>query len=71
MIIRSREMEINQETVGTLVGEFNRSVLPRLRMLRDEYDGKSPITRRVRTSGLPNNKLSHPYQRYIVTMASG
>ena len=71
MIIRSREMEINQETIGTLVGEFNRSVLPRLRMLRDEYDGKSPITRRVRTAGLPNNKLSHPYQRYIVTMASG
>lgn len=71
MIIRSREMEINQETVGTLVGEFNRDVLPRLRMLRDEYDGKSPITRRVRTAGLPNNKLSHPYQRYIVTMASG
>lgn len=71
MIIRSREMEINQETVGTLVGEFNRDVLPRLRMLRDEYDGKSPITRRVRTAGLPNNKLAHPYQRYIVTMASG
>lgn len=71
MIIRSREMEINEETIGKLVGEFNRDVLPRLCMLRDEYDGKSPITRRVRTAGLPNNRLAHPYQRYIVTMASG
>ena len=29
MIIRSREMEINEETIGKLVGEFNRDVLPR------------------------------------------
>lgn len=45
--------------------------LPRLRALKEYYSGESPITRRVRATGLPNNRIAHPIARYIVSIAAG
>ena len=44
---------------------------PRLGKLADYYRGDSEITRRVRQKGLPNNRIAHPYARYIVSVATG
>lgn len=35
------------------------------------YDGVHDVTKRMRTDGLPNNRLVHNFPRYITTMASG
>ena len=71
MITRSASAPLDSTFVQSVVGEFNREVLPRFEMLRKYYDGKSGITQRVRSNGLPNNKLAHAFPRYITTMASG
>ena len=71
MIIRAREMRIDAQTVGGCLEEFMREVRPRLLRLYDAYAGKGAITRRVRSAGLPNNRLSHAFARYITTMATG
>lgn len=42
----------------------------KLTRLRDAYRLRAAITRRTRADGLPNNRLSHAYVRYIVTIAS-
>lgn len=42
-----------------------------LNRLHDLYMGKGEILHRVRAEGLPNNRLSHAFARYIVTVASG
>lgn len=44
---------------------------PRLGKLAGYYRGDSEITRRVRQKGLPNNRIAHPYARYIVSVATG
>lgn len=71
MITRPRGAEINSTLIKGVVGEFTRTVLPRFESLRRYYDGESKITQRVRSNGLPNNKLAHAFPRYITTMASG
>ena len=45
--------------------------LPKLSRLKAYYDGQHEISRRQRASGMPNNRLSHGFPRYISTMASG
>lgn len=45
--------------------------VPRLERLRRYYSGESAIMSRTRASGLPNNRISHPYARYIVSVATG
>ena len=45
--------------------------LPRLNMLGKYYRGESDITGRERAKGLPNNKIAHPFARYIVSVATG
>lgn len=71
MIVRDREIQLSAAVVKGAVNEFLRDVLPRMKKLADAYEGRGPITRRTRATGLPNNKLVHAYPRYIVTMASG
>lgn len=58
--------------------EMLRSVLKEHRMdfermlhLRDMYNARSPILDRVRREGMPNNRIAHPYARYITTVATG
>jgi len=43
----------------------------RLNRLRDYYDGKHEIGRRMRSGGLPNLRMMHAFPRYISTMAAG
>lgn len=71
MIIRSKDMRIDAQTINGCMEEFMREVRPRLMRLYDAYAGKGAITRRMRGAGLPNNRLSHAFPRYITTMASG
>lgn len=75
MITRSRE-HLNGDGLPT--AEMLRSVLAehhidaqRMGRLADAYDAKSQILTRVRRDGLPNNRIAHPYARYITTIATG
>ena len=43
----------------------------RLEALREAYEGKGGILGRQRREGLPNNRIAHPYARYITTIATG
>lgn len=45
--------------------------VPRLLTLSDYYHAKTAITRRERAAGLPNNKIAHPFARYITSVATG
>ena len=43
----------------------------RLNGLKDAYCANSAVTRRVRSPGLPNNRIAHPFARYIVAVTTG
>ena len=43
----------------------------RLRGLREAYEGRSAVARRMRSPGLPNNRIAHPFARYIVAVTTG
>lgn len=43
----------------------------RMQHLRDIYNARNPILQRERRKGLPNNRIAHPYARYITTIATG
>ena len=75
MIKRSRQY-LTEE--GLPPADMLRSVLQEyqaelghLRRLRDMYNARSPILSRERRAGLPNNRIAHPYARYITAVATG
>lgn len=72
MIIRPRR-ESDRPDMETLKACLQEHLyrLPRLERLRAYYCGKHDILRRVRDSGLPNNRLIHGFPRYISVMAAG
>lgn len=75
MITRAREYLTEEglpppEMLRTVLAE-HRAGLERLRRLRAAYDAKGPILDRKRREGLPNNRLAHPYARYITSIATG
>ena len=43
----------------------------RLNRLRDAYCCRSAVTGRMRSPGLPNNRIAHPFARYIVAVTTG
>ncbi len=43
----------------------------RLRTLGDAYRGRAAIANRTRSPGLPNNRVAHPFARYIVAVTTG
>ena len=43
----------------------------RLNRMKDAYHGDSAIARRVRGHGLPNNRIAHPFARYITAVTTG
>ena len=45
--------------------------LPRLEKLRKYYEGDNDILQRRRASGLPNNRIAHPFGRYIAAVTAG
>ena len=75
MITRAREY-LNEDGLPPM--EMLRSVISEHKVraeimgrLRDAYNAKSAILQRQRRSGLPNNRIAHPYARYITTLAVG
>ena len=71
MIVRDKDIPVTGETISGAIAEFLRDVRPRLERLGRAYEGKGAITQRMRSPGLPNNRLVHAFPRYIVSMASG
>lgn len=58
------------EMLRTVLAE-HRAGLGRLRALKAAYMARGPILDRQRRAGLPNNRLAHPYARYITTVVTG
>lgn len=58
------------EMLRTVLAE-HRNGLSRMLRLQAAYNARGPILNRQRRKGLPNNKLTHPYARYITTIATG
>ena len=75
MIQRSREYLDEHglppaEMLRTVLAE-HRAGLGRMQKLRRAYDARGPILDRQRREGMPNNRIAHPYARYITTIATG
>lgn len=75
MISRSREY---LDDMGMPPIDMLRSVIyehqvdmERMMKLKRAYDGNTEILRRQRRDGLPNNRIAHPYARYITAIATG
>lgn len=75
MIIRNKA---HLSETGLPTSEMLKSVitehfaqLPRLERLRDYYLANNDIMHRVRSAGLPNNRLAFPFARYITSVATG
>ena len=75
MIIRAREHlgEDGMPPKDMLVSVLSehRARAAQMERLRAAYNGESAILMRQRRNGLPNNRIAHPYARYITTMATG
>lgn len=74
MIVRSRETLQNgrpsEKMLGSVIAEHQQN-LPRLEKLRSYYMADSAILKRSRSAGQPNNRVAHPFARYITTVATG
>ena len=74
MIVRNaaymKDGEVTGELLKGAVSEHMRNAA-RYRRLSDYYHGRTDILGRRRAPGLPNNRLSHPFARYIVTVTVG
>lgn len=70
MITRSRDKVIDMAFVNDCILQFDLGQT-RLSELYNYCSGVHAIAVRPRTSGLPNNKLTHAYPQYIVVMTSG
>ncbi len=69
MITRDINTEINAATVNSCLQEWNGGATRR-EMLMDYFLCKHQIMNRLRTPGLPNNRLVHAFPQYIATMTS-
>lgn len=56
--------------LGSVLAEHH-AHLPRLEKLRRYYMADGDILKRERLSGQPNNKIAHPFARYITAVATG
>lgn len=75
MIIRPREYLDERgvppaEMLASVISEHSEMV-PRLEKLKNYYMARNAITGRRRAPGLPNNRISHAFARYITTITSG
>lgn len=74
MITRSPDYMIgdmpSEELIQSVLAEHALS-LPRLDKLDRYYRGDGDIIRRTRADGLPNNRVSHPFCRYIASVTTG
>ena len=70
MITRDKAIVLDRDSINDCVKQFDLEA-SRLAQLHEYYTGRSAITERTRTTGLPNNRLMHGYPAYIATMTSG
>ncbi len=73
MIVRPKsvlEDGLKPSMLESCIGQFLADAEKR-RTLRAYYDGSHAISNRSRASGMPNNRLSHAFPRYICTVAAG
>lgn len=75
MIIRSREFLDASgvpplEMLSSVIAEHMNG-LPRLEKLKAYYMARNDIRNRQRASGMPNNRISHAFARYITTVTAG
>ena len=70
MITRDKNIVLDRDVINDCVKQFDLEA-SRLAQLHEYYTGLSAITKRMRTTGLPNNRLMHGYPAYIATMTSG
>ena len=75
MILRSAEYlgDYNlppADMLRSVIAEHQRAI-ERYGKLRAAYDGDSEILKRTRRAGQPNNRIAHPYARYITNIATG
>jgi SPP1 family phage portal protein len=70
MITRDKNIVLDRDVIADCVKQFDLQA-SRLKKLREYYIGLSDVTKRLRTAGLPNNRLMHGYAQYIATMTSG
>ena len=70
MITRDKGIVLDRDSINDCVKQFDLEA-SRLAKLHEYYVGLSAITKRTRTTGLPNNRLMHGYPAYIATMTSG
>ena len=74
MIVRNRKFLVEGEVTGELldgVVKEHMVATGRYKRLKEYYLGKTDILRRARAPGLPNNRVSHAFARYIVTITAG
>ena len=74
MILRSRKFMPSGEVTGALLEGAVKEHLAqsdRYKRLREYYLGSTDVLHRRRAPGLPNNRLSHAFARYIVTVTAG
>ncbi|MDR0397232.1 MAG: phage portal protein [Oscillospiraceae bacterium] len=71
MITIPRGTRVDQGSVQYAAEMFARERAPAMRRLDDYLDGRSAVSYRTKPFGAPNNRLAHPFARYIVTMAAG
>ncbi len=73
MITLSREGLANSlpeaDTLNLCVRQFE-NTLPRLHRLNRYYEGRHDILSRTRLSGLPNNRVTHAFPRYIAQVSA-
>jgi SPP1 family phage portal protein len=70
LITRDKTIVLDRDVINDCVKQFDLEA-SRLAQLHEYYTGRSAITKRMRTTGLPNNRLMHGYPAYIATMTSG
>ncbi|GHU65410.1 hypothetical protein FACS1894184_01150 [Clostridia bacterium] len=63
--------QINAESIQYSIDCFTRERAPLMKRLDSYYNGDSAVAFRTKPYGAPNNRLAHPFARYIVTMAAG
>lgn len=68
--IKRNYEELSVATVNSLIFK-HKGRIGELNKLYEMYENKNPIIRRTKDEGKANNRISHPYARYITSTAVG
>jgi SPP1 family phage portal protein len=62
---------LDEQTLGSAVAEFFRTVRPERQRLYDYYAGQQPVPKGEAVRGRPDNRLHVPFPRYITEVHTG